>query len=180
MSSPEQLDQLVRITLPQGWISLGILTLLLAFVLAWGWFGAVSRELAGAGTLEPCRSIEGSKAEMQDCRGEAVLFLDPEQEGFISIGMKAHIQPASVPGERYGFIVGEVKQTRLIYREGRPWVAVDIALEPDKKAPSGLRWSSSHGPGFVLASSIPVTGKIIVPHIRPLSLLIPGLSRGGA
>jgi len=153
---------------------------LVAFVLAWGWFGSVSRELAGVGTLQPCTSIAASRSETQDCRTEAALLLEPEQERFIRVGMKANILPEGVSGERYGFLRGTVNQARLVFSQGRPRLAVDIVLETDRDTPSGLRWSSSQGPRFVLSTSIPVTGKIIVPDIRPLDLLLPSASRGGA
>lgn len=154
--------------------------MLLAFILGWGWFGSISRELPANGTLQPCPSTAGSNSEVQNCRPKAVLFLEPEQEGFIRVGMKAHILPDGVSGERYGFLLGKVNQARIVYSEGRPWLAVDIALETDKITPSGLRWSSSQGPRFAFSTSIPVTGSIIVPHVRPLDLLLPSVSRGGA
>jgi len=117
---------------------------------------------------------------MQECRTEAVLLLEPEQEGFIHVGMKAHILPEGVSGERYGFLLGTVNQARLVFSQGRSRLAVSIVLETDKDTPSGLRWSSSQGPRLALSTSIPVAGKIIVPYIRPLDLLLPSTSRGGA
>lgn len=51
LSSPEQLDQLMQVTNPQGWLALcALMTLLLAAML-WGFYGAVPTEAAGEGIL---------------------------------------------------------------------------------------------------------------------------------
>lgn len=51
LSSPEQLDQLMRVTNPQGWLALGALTLLILAALLWGVFGSIPTEAAGEGIL---------------------------------------------------------------------------------------------------------------------------------
>lgn len=51
LSSPEQLDQLMQVTRPQGWLALaGLVTLILAAV-AWGVFGSIPTEALGQGIL---------------------------------------------------------------------------------------------------------------------------------
>ncbi len=51
LSSPEQLDQLMQVTNPQGWLALAGLAALLVAGLLWGIFGAVPTEAAGEGIL---------------------------------------------------------------------------------------------------------------------------------
>ena len=51
MSSPEQLDQLMRVTNPQGWLALGALSLLILAALVWGIFGSIPTEAMGEGIL---------------------------------------------------------------------------------------------------------------------------------
>ena len=51
LSSPEQLDQMMRATRPGGWLALGALGLLLLTAAGWGFAGSVPEMLAGHGIL---------------------------------------------------------------------------------------------------------------------------------
>jgi HlyD family secretion protein len=51
LSSPEQLDQLMEVTTPRGWIALGAFGVLLATALAWGVLGSVPERIQGQGIL---------------------------------------------------------------------------------------------------------------------------------
>jgi len=51
LSSPEQLDTLVRITTPGGWVALATLGFCLGIALVWGVYGRVPTKLTGHGLL---------------------------------------------------------------------------------------------------------------------------------
>lgn len=51
LSSPEQLDQLMQVTNPKGWLALAALGALLLTGLAWGVFGSIPTEAMGEGIL---------------------------------------------------------------------------------------------------------------------------------
>jgi HlyD family secretion protein len=51
LSSPEQLDQLMQVTTPRGWLLLIGVGALLAIALIWGIFGSVPERIAGQGIL---------------------------------------------------------------------------------------------------------------------------------
>jgi len=51
LSSPEQLDQLMQVTDPKGWLALGAMGVLLLTSLAWGVFGSIPTEASGEGIL---------------------------------------------------------------------------------------------------------------------------------
>jgi len=51
ISSPDQLDRLMHVTRPRGWIALGALGAVLAAALGWGIWGAVPTRVAGSGIL---------------------------------------------------------------------------------------------------------------------------------
>jgi HlyD family secretion protein len=51
LSSPEQLDQLMQVTTPKGWLALTALGALLLTALAWGVFGSIPTEATGEGIL---------------------------------------------------------------------------------------------------------------------------------
>lgn len=51
LSSPEQLDQLMQVTNPTGWLALGAMIVLLAAAAAWGVYGSIPTEAEGEGIL---------------------------------------------------------------------------------------------------------------------------------
>jgi HlyD family secretion protein len=51
LSSPEQLDQLMQVTTPKGWLALTALGALLLVALGWGIFGSIPTTAAGEGIL---------------------------------------------------------------------------------------------------------------------------------
>lgn len=51
LSSPEQLDQLMQVTTPKGWLALAGLGALLLTSLGWGVFGSIPTEATGEGIL---------------------------------------------------------------------------------------------------------------------------------
>ena len=51
LSSPEQLDQLMRITSPVGWVALLALGVLLACGVLWGIWGSIPTKVKGSGIL---------------------------------------------------------------------------------------------------------------------------------
>ncbi len=51
LSSPEQLDQLMQVTNPRGWLALGALILLILAAVVWGVLGSIPTEAVGEGIL---------------------------------------------------------------------------------------------------------------------------------
>lgn len=51
LSSPEQLDQLMQVTDPKGWLALGALGALILAAVVWGFVGSIPTEAQGAGIL---------------------------------------------------------------------------------------------------------------------------------
>src|SRR5579871_6330022 len=59
LSSPEQLDQLLQVTTPRGWLALAGLGGLLVMAVLWGIFGTVQNTKTGQGIL-----IRGSRIQL--------------------------------------------------------------------------------------------------------------------
>jgi hypothetical protein len=57
LSSPEQLDQLMQVTSPRGWIALAALGLLLLAGVLWGFFGTIPTTAEGEGLLLRGRGV---------------------------------------------------------------------------------------------------------------------------
>jgi HlyD family secretion protein len=51
LSSPEQLDQMVQVTDPKGWLALAGIGVLLLAAIGWGFFGSIPTEAQGTGIL---------------------------------------------------------------------------------------------------------------------------------
>ncbi len=51
MSSPEQLDRLLRVTTPKAWLALLVTVGLLGAAAAWGFFGELTTRVTGQGVL---------------------------------------------------------------------------------------------------------------------------------
>jgi HlyD family secretion protein len=51
LSSPEQLDRLITLASPVGWLALTAIAVLLSAIVAWGIFGSVPTRVSGAGIL---------------------------------------------------------------------------------------------------------------------------------
>jgi biotin-dependent enzyme len=81
LSSPEQLDQLLKVTSPRGWLALLGLGILFGTVLLWSIFGSIPSTLKGQGIL---------------LRGDAVQLIDTPQAGRvrqIAVSAGEDIQP---------------------------------------------------------------------------------------
>jgi HlyD family secretion protein len=79
LSSPEQLDRLMHVTTPRGWMALAGMGLVLAFALVWAVFGRLSTTITGTGILlssEGIREVEvlgsGVVTEMRVAVGQRV------------------------------------------------------------------------------------------------------------
>jgi HlyD family secretion protein len=51
LSSPEQLDQLMRITTPVGWVALAATGLIIICAVVWGIWGSIATKVEGSGIL---------------------------------------------------------------------------------------------------------------------------------
>lgn len=63
LSSPDQLDQLLQVTNPRGWLALGTLIVLILLASAWGVFGSLPTEAVGEGILIRQGGVSGVAAK---------------------------------------------------------------------------------------------------------------------
>ncbi|MEE2899670.1 MAG: NHLP bacteriocin system secretion protein [Gemmatimonadota bacterium] len=129
--------------------------------------------------------------EMVDAPLHAVIFI-PTEGKRIQSGMEAHVSPATVRREEYGFMIGEVSfvsaqpatpagmrrtlNNDILVQElsafGAPFV-VEVSLERDEATVSGFRWSSRRGPPVSVESGMSVSVDVVVARRRPISLVLP-------
>jgi hypothetical protein len=260
LSTPDQLDQLMEVTSPRGWVALAAFALLLLVALLWGLFGTVSTTVEAQGVLlreggarpvnapeegvvqqflvrsgdevregQPlvrlapakpgalgpkvvspfrARFLQRRAKEGEPVKAGAPLLLlerldepllvrlyPPIAEGYqVQPDMSAHVWPANVKKEEFGYLVGRVvsaakfpmAQAELLDRvqnedlvrqltAAGPILQVLVELTPDPEAESGYRWSSGKGPPLPLFSGTPCQGQIVVRRQRPVQLIFPTL-----
>jgi len=184
LSSPEQLDKIVRVIPSKGWIALIALIVLLVALMAWALTATLQLTVSGDGIIihstEPPQTLE------------AVLFVSIDDGLRIQPGMTAQISPNSVHQEEYGLMWGEVTAVRgvpstaddmlqvlgndslvsALNAEGK-LVEVRVQLEEDAATPSGYRWTSVSGPPYEIMSGTLGDGVIVVDQQRPIELVLP-------
>ena len=96
LASPEQLDQLMQVTSPRGWIALSAMGGILALVLVWSVFGSIPTRVEGQGIL-----IRGGNLLELQASGHGVLMT-------LDIKLNDHLEP--------GQIVATVAQPDIVDR----------------------------------------------------------------
>ncbi len=184
LSSPEELDQLSRITSPRGWLALAAVAGLLLALLAWSIFATIPTFVSGEGAL--------AASEDDPSRLEAVLFTPIADVGKLRPGMDTRVALLSAPEEEFGYLVGTVAsvgdlpandealervlQNNLLVQSfvsRGAMVEVRVALEADPTAPEGYRWTSARGRDVKALPGMPATGRIVVARQHPISYVIP-------
>lgn len=187
LSSPEQLDELIQVTTPAGWLALIALGGLVLMALVWSIFGSVPTTMTAQGLLV----TGGSPAHPAM---KALLYTPLTDAKKVKPGMKVQISPSSIKKEEFGSLVGAIvsvaefpssvsaiKATlgndELVktFSQIRAPVEIQVELEPDSTTFSGYKWSSSAGPQAKLSSGTIATASIIVEEQAPISLVLPFL-----
>jgi hypothetical protein len=178
LASPEQLDQLLQVTRPTGWLALAALYTLLAAAVLWSIFGSIAVQVSGRAAL-----VAPASGRML----EALVFVPARAAQQVRPGMPARVVPAGTGRERYGFMRGTVVSVdaawaadagttaRLATTLGidSSAIAIHVALVPDPAAMSGYAWSLPPGPPTALASGTPGEATIVVDERRPISFVLP-------
>jgi len=184
LSSPEELDQLSRITSPRGWLALAAVAVLLLALLVWSIFATIPTSVSGEGVL--------AASEDDPSRLEAVLFTPIADVGKLRPGMDARVALASAPEEEFGYLLGtvasvgdlpannealeQVLQNNVLVQSfvsRGAMVEVRVALQADPAAPGGYRWSSPRRRDVKARPGTPATGQIVVARQHPISYVIP-------
>jgi HlyD family secretion protein len=199
MSSPEQLDQLLRVTTPRTWLALLSLVAFLTAVIAWGYWGELTTKVRGEGVLvhvgRPTQTTAPlpSSAPGPDTL-DAVVYVPSETAYEIRPGMDAEVLPVPSRREEHGFVRGTVLSVSeapwtqappaagAVHAPGAPERAapgplteVRIALLRDPSTASGYGWSSRSGASVRMASGTRCSAEIVTRRQRPITLVVPGI-----
>jgi hypothetical protein len=184
LSSPEELDQLMHVTRPRGWLARLGLGVILAAGFVWSLVAVIPTTVSGQGVL-----TGGTAA---DPTLHAVVFVSLEDGRRIQPGMPVKVDLAAVRRERFGLARGTVRQVAQVPADQRTMerilgndayaqvlaaagtlITVEVDLLPDPATVSGYAWSSRDGPPIPLKSGMICTGLITISEQSPISLIIP-------
>jgi len=124
MSSPEQLDELMPVTSPHGWIALAGMTVALLMVIVWAVFGTIETAVPGSGALvriggvDPVTALQAG--EVSDVFVEAGDYVDAGSELF-----------------RVRVTGAEGKDTTHTIRSERAGRVLDVAILPGDTVQQG-------------------------------------------
>lgn len=182
LQSPEQLNQLLTVTSPKGWLSLAALGVLLLAAMLWGIVGTIQASVSGTGTLV---------ASTEDANYlEAVLYVTLEDGRRIQQDMITKISPATARKEQYGLLWGRVlsvgvrpstlaemqsilgndSYAQSLAAAGN-LIEVRVHLLQDPETPSGYKWTSAVGPPTTLQANTLCTGTVVIEQQRPIELV---------
>jgi len=182
LSSPEDLDQLIHVTRPRGWVALLALGVILAACLVWSLVAVIPTTVSGQGAL--IGATNGADA--------AVVFVSLEDGRQIQPGMAVKLNVVGVRREQFGLALGTVGHVAQMPADQRTMeqvlgnddyahvlaaagtvIPIVVELEPDPATASSIAWSSGAGPPIPLKSGMICTGIITIREQSPISLVIP-------
>ena len=151
LRSPDDLDKFVRVTNPSVWVVLAACVALLAGLLAWGVFGAVTTNVTSMGVV---------------IDGQAMCFLSAEDVSKVDVGDAASIDGTSMT-------VSKVASVPLSRGEA------NIALSSDYLTDALVKndWAyqvTFEGDTSGLVQNVPLSASITVERMAPLSLIMRG------
>ncbi len=179
LSSPEQLDKMIRVTPPMFWIAAVGGGLILIAAIIWAVFAKLPVTVSSSGV------ISGSD--------DTVYCYVNANEGWkIREGMPVEVYPSSVGAQEYGHMdavvtsvddhVASQQDVLLALHNsslaesllmGGPVIGFRCKLEKDSAAISGYKWSTKNGAGVKVDSGILANVNVVVQEKSPISMIIP-------
>jgi len=104
ISSPEQLNEYMKVAGPGVWVILAGLAITFAAFLLWGLTGSIPETV----------DITGTVLTSDDGQLMVYCFVPIEYTKLIEPGMKARVSPDYAPRERYGYIYSNVKSEGVL------------------------------------------------------------------
>ena len=111
ISSPEQLNDYIKVSSPSVWMVLTVVVLLIVSALVWGFFGSMSKTVSLKGVARG---------------GEILCFVDPSADTVYKEGME--IAVTSNTGTVVSGKISNVSQTPLSFVEAASEVGSDYAV----------------------------------------------------
>jgi len=176
ISSPEQLNEYMKVAGPGVWAILAGLAVTFAAFIVWGVVGSIPETVQISGTVLAPESSELA----------VYSYLPIEDTKQIEPGMNVRISPDYAPREQYGYIYGTVKSVGrspvnedslkaalgsdfdLIYLPAGNVIEVIVVLEMQSGSP---RWSTSRGATVEVIPGSTCSMDVITAERKPYELM---------
>ncbi|BAZ10614.1 secretion protein HlyD [Calothrix sp. NIES-4071] len=201
LSSPERLDQLMQVVSPKSWLPLAALGSLVGVGIVWSIYGRIPITIEGKGVLiypghvNAGTSLGGIHEVNSSNKLVGATYFKIADGKKIQKGMKIQITPQTVERERFGGIVGTVREVSLfpITKEAAANVVgnsalVEVLLSQKQEAYlqvlvdlnpannfSGYKWSSSSDPHLKISAGTTATARVLVEERAPITYIFPML-----
>jgi len=186
LSSPEELDQLMQVTTPKGWLALVALICFLVAAVVIGIFSVIPVRIEG----QYCILVNDPAADYT----QAIIYTTPNGDNAIQVGDEAQITPSTIRKADNGFIVGrtvtvgefpvnasemqavlgnETLVGQLL--ESGPLIQIVVELLPAEitpENPTGYLWSSGRIPNISIQSKAQCSASIQIDEKTPLELIL--------
>lgn len=179
LSSPEQLDQLMKIVTPRSWLPLVTLGGLLGMGLLWSFFGRIPITTTGRAVLVYTDDTAKKLVGIAHFDAREVVQIDP--------GMKVLLIPDVDTGKQIsGGIYGQVKSVaapkittvqgirKAANPEAQQMLEVLIELKSDAESDSSYEWSAYSGNLSPLAG-MPGIARVTLEEKAPITFVFPFL-----
>ncbi len=179
LSSPEQLDKMIRVTPPMFWVAAIGGGLILIAAIIWAVFAKLPVTVASSGV------ISGRD-------GTVYCYVNANEGWKIKDGMQVEVYPSSVGAQEYGHmdaivttVDDHVASQREVYLAlqndslaesllmSGPVIGFRAKLEKDNDTTSGYKWSTKNGANVKVDSGILANVNVVVQEKSPISMIIP-------
>ena len=198
LASPEQLDQLMQVTTPRGWLALAALGCLLITAVILSFIWTIPVTVGGKCILTDLSPGYPSGASLDPVGQpaqelQAVVYVSLMDGSKVRPGMDVQISPSTVKREEAGFMLGSVTSVgkypataQDMFRAlgsnelaqafsvgGIAPIEVRVKLALDPGVAGGYQWSSPRGAGIAIQSGTLCSADIVVDKRRPIELVLP-------
>ena len=183
ISSPEKMNDYIKVINPSVVIMLAALGLLLLGGLAWGLMGNIplTENLSGA--------FYASEEQGRCDKMAAVVSVETAAE--LKTGMEVQVSPSTADRETYGYMKGRIerigefpvseeevislvknKELAGYLMPDSVGILVIISFDADKATASGIAWSSSKGKDVTVKKGSTGTALAVVKNQKPIELIL--------
>lgn len=182
ISSPEKLDEYMRVSNPSAWVILLALLCIMIGTFYWG----------VTGEMPSTTSIDGV-ITTEEASGDYIVYscIPRESASALSEGMEVQVSPKNADRSNYGYIKGKI-ETIATYEFSVDALAQDAAdgattsdivkiiikLDKDSDSKNGLAWSNNNGKSVEIKSGLYSTVLVVTKTTRPLDFVLKRVNIG--
>lgn len=174
LSSPEQLDERMRVVSARAWLALASLGALIVAFILWSCLGQIALKVKGTGQLVSQKGGPATEAGAT----HAVIFVPASDVRRVRPGQAVQLVPATHAAQD-GFVHGTVDKV-LARPATRAELSEFLGDEVRARQLAGVgifRVDVALATGGELPTQLPCNANVVVAQERPIALVLPALSR---